>query len=69
MRIGLFYFPTDYGINISELARAAEDRGETDGAAERAIRSALVQVHQCRTGLVQKLSSFIAGNKHPSFGR
>src|SRR5215475_2605798 len=27
MRIGLFYFPTDYGINISELARAAEDRG------------------------------------------
>lgn len=27
MRIGLFYFPTDYGINIAELARAAEDRG------------------------------------------
>jgi probable F420-dependent oxidoreductase len=27
MRIGLFYFPTDYGINIGELARAAEDRG------------------------------------------
>ena len=27
MRIGLCYFPTDYGIDISELARAAEDRG------------------------------------------
>ena len=27
MQIGLFYFPTDYGINIGELARAAEDRG------------------------------------------
>jgi len=27
MRIGLFYFPTDYGIDIRELARAAEDRG------------------------------------------
>lgn len=26
MRIGLFYFPTDYGVNIGELARAAEDR-------------------------------------------
>jgi len=26
VRIGLFYFPTDYGINIGELARAAEDR-------------------------------------------
>jgi probable F420-dependent oxidoreductase len=27
MRIGLFYFPTDYGIDIRELARAAEERG------------------------------------------
>jgi probable F420-dependent oxidoreductase len=27
MRVGVFYFPTDYGINISELARAAEERG------------------------------------------
>jgi probable F420-dependent oxidoreductase len=27
MRIGVFYFPTDYGINISELAAALEARG------------------------------------------
>lgn len=27
MRIGLCYFPTDYGIDIRELARAAEERG------------------------------------------
>jgi len=27
MRVGVFYFPTDYGIEISELARALEDRG------------------------------------------
>src|SRR6266702_4412744 len=27
MRIGAFYFPTDYGINLAELARALEDRG------------------------------------------
>lgn len=27
MRVGVFYFPTDYGINIGELGRAAEDRG------------------------------------------
>jgi probable F420-dependent oxidoreductase len=27
MRVGVFYFPTDYGIDISELARAAEERG------------------------------------------
>ena len=27
MRVGAFYFPTDYGINIAELARALEDRG------------------------------------------
>jgi probable F420-dependent oxidoreductase len=27
MRIGVFYFPVDYGIDISELARALEDRG------------------------------------------
>jgi probable F420-dependent oxidoreductase len=27
MRVGVSYFPTDYGIDISELARAAEDRG------------------------------------------
>ena len=27
MRIGVFYFPTDYGINLAELARALEDRG------------------------------------------
>jgi probable F420-dependent oxidoreductase len=27
MRIGLFYFPTDYGIDIRELARAVEERG------------------------------------------
>lgn len=27
MRFGVFYFPTDYGIDISELARALEDRG------------------------------------------
>jgi probable F420-dependent oxidoreductase len=27
MRVGIFYFPTDYGIDISELARAAEERG------------------------------------------
>jgi len=27
MRIGVFYFPTDYGIDIRELARAIEDRG------------------------------------------
>jgi probable F420-dependent oxidoreductase len=27
MRIGVCYFPTDYGIDISELARASEDRG------------------------------------------
>jgi hypothetical protein len=24
MRLGVFYFPTDYGINIAELARALE---------------------------------------------
>ena len=27
MRVGAFYFPADYGINIAELARALEDRG------------------------------------------
>ena len=27
MKIGVFYFPADYGINIVELARALEDRG------------------------------------------
>jgi probable F420-dependent oxidoreductase len=27
MRIGVFYFPTDYGIDIGELARTLEDRG------------------------------------------
>jgi len=27
MKIGLCYFPTDYGIDPGELARAAEDRG------------------------------------------
>jgi probable F420-dependent oxidoreductase len=27
MRVGVFYFPTDYGINIAELARALEERG------------------------------------------
>jgi probable F420-dependent oxidoreductase len=27
MHIGVCYFPTDYGIDISELARAAEERG------------------------------------------
>ena len=27
MRVGLYYFPTDYGIDIRELAIAAEERG------------------------------------------
>jgi len=27
MRVGVFYFPADYGINIAELAKALEDRG------------------------------------------
>jgi len=27
MRTGVFYFPTDYGINLAELGRALEDRG------------------------------------------
>jgi probable F420-dependent oxidoreductase len=27
MKVGAFYFPTDYGINIAELAKALEDRG------------------------------------------
>jgi probable F420-dependent oxidoreductase len=27
MHIGVFYFPTDYGIDVRELARAAEERG------------------------------------------
>ena len=27
MLTGVYYFPTDYGIDISELARALEDRG------------------------------------------
>jgi len=27
MRVGVSYFPTDYGIDIRELARAAEERG------------------------------------------
>jgi probable F420-dependent oxidoreductase len=27
MRVGVFYFPTDYGINIAGLARALEERG------------------------------------------
>jgi probable F420-dependent oxidoreductase len=27
MRVGAFYFPADYGINIAELARTLEDRG------------------------------------------
>src|ERR1700736_2879562 len=27
MRIGAFYFPTDYGITLAELGRALEDRG------------------------------------------
>src|SRR5215213_9872578 len=27
MRIGVFYFPTDYGISPGELAGALEDRG------------------------------------------
>jgi hypothetical protein len=26
MRIGVFCFPTDYGIDIAELARASEGR-------------------------------------------
>jgi len=26
MRVGVFYFPTDYGIDLSELGRALEDR-------------------------------------------
>ena len=29
MRVGVFYFPADYGINIAELARALEERGFT----------------------------------------
>jgi len=29
MRVGVFYFPTDYGIDIAELARALEQRGFT----------------------------------------
>ena len=27
MQIGAFYFPTDYGIDVRELAKAMEDRG------------------------------------------
>jgi probable F420-dependent oxidoreductase len=27
MRIGVFYFPTDYGIDMAELGRALEERG------------------------------------------
>jgi hypothetical protein len=27
MPVGVFYFPTDYGINIAELARALDERG------------------------------------------
>src|SRR6202521_6094377 len=27
MRVGVYYFPTDYGIDIRGLARAAEERG------------------------------------------
>jgi len=27
MQVGVFYFPVDYGIDISELARALEERG------------------------------------------
>jgi probable F420-dependent oxidoreductase len=27
MHFGVFYFPTDYGIDVGELARAVEDRG------------------------------------------
>jgi probable F420-dependent oxidoreductase len=27
MRVGVFYFPTEYGIEIGELARALEERG------------------------------------------
>jgi probable F420-dependent oxidoreductase len=27
MQVGVFYFPADYGIDISELARALEERG------------------------------------------
>jgi len=27
MRVGAFYFPTDYGIDMAELARALEERG------------------------------------------
>jgi len=27
VRVGVLYFPTDYGIDIRELARAAEERG------------------------------------------
>jgi probable F420-dependent oxidoreductase len=27
MKIGAFYFPTDYGIDLAELAKALEDRG------------------------------------------
>ena len=27
MKVGVFYFPTDYGINIAELASALEERG------------------------------------------
>jgi len=27
MRIGTFYFPTDYGIDVRELAAALEARG------------------------------------------
>ena len=29
MRVGVFYFPTDYGIDIAKLARALEERGFT----------------------------------------
>ena len=27
MHVGVFYFPTDYGIQPAELAKALEDRG------------------------------------------
>jgi probable F420-dependent oxidoreductase len=27
MDVGVFYFPTDYGINVAELGKALEDRG------------------------------------------
>jgi probable F420-dependent oxidoreductase len=27
MKLGAFYFPTDYGINLAELGKALEDRG------------------------------------------